>query len=141
MDEDDRELIELLKKDGKIKIKKLARKLGLPMSTVHHKVKMLEERGYIKKYSAIPDYRKLGLPISAFLMITVDQVRPQENVAADIKKLPRVEETYIITGTYDILAKVRVKDIDEMNDLVVKNLRNIKGVDKTITSIVLKEII
>jgi len=140
MDQDDEELIELLKKDGKMKIKKMARKLNLPMSTVHHKVKLLEERGYIKKYTAIPDYKKLGLPISAFLMITVDQVRPQENVAIDIKKLPRVEEACIITGTFDIMAKIRVKDIEEMNDLVVKKLRNIKGVDKTITSIVLKEI-
>ena len=140
MDADDEEIIEILKKDGKIKIKKLARRLGLPMSTVHHKVKMLEERGFIKRYAAIPDYKKLDLSISAFLMITVDQVRPQENVAVDIKKLPRVEEAYIITGTFDIMAKIRVKDIEEMNDLVVKKLRNIKGVDKTITSIVLKEI-
>ena len=135
-------ILDELAKDGKARIKKLAKKSGLPMSTVHHRIAKMEREGVIRKYSAIPDYRKIGLPVCAYILVNVDYsgIHSQEAVAKEIKKLPNVLEANIISGEIDIIAKVRASDIDELGQTVIAKMRNIKGVAKTVTSVVMKEI-
>jgi len=142
MDEKDREILKELMADGKAKIKKIAKKLCLPMSTVHHRILRMEKEGLIKRYAAIPDYRKIGLPILAYVFVNIDysKITSQEEAAHEIKKIPNVMEVDIVSGEIDIVAQVRTKDIDELSDVVIKKMRNIKGVAKTVTSIVMKNI-
>lgn len=142
MDEKDSELLAELMKDGKAKIKALSRKLGLPMSTVHHRILRMEKDGIIKRYAAIPDYRKVGLPIAAYIFINVDysKIESQEDVAGEIRKLPNVLDVSIVSGEIDIIAKIRAKDVDDMGEAVLKKLRTIKGIAKTVTAVVMKEI-
>ena len=64
----------------------------------------------------------------------------QEDIAKTIKRLEEVEEVNIMTGITDILIKVRVKDIDQLNTFVIDKLRNIEGIDKTQTMLVLSEV-
>jgi Lrp/AsnC family transcriptional regulator for asnA, asnC and gidA len=64
----------------------------------------------------------------------------QEDVAKEIKALPGVESVELLTGGTDILAKVRVKDVDELNNFIIRQLRKIEGVDKTQTMVVLSKI-
>jgi len=96
-------------------------------------------------YKAVFDYNKLGKPITGFILITVNYMLPngekikQEQVAQEIKKLEGVEEVNIMTGVTDILIKLRVSGIEELNDFVIRKLRNINGVDKTQTMIVLNK--
>lgn len=142
MDRTDEEIIFELRKDGKATVKEIARKLGIPMSTVHHRIQKMEKEKLISRYEAVPDYRKMGLGVSAFVFVTVDydKIESQEQVAKEIRKMHNVDGTYIITGETDILAHVRAHDVDELNDFVIRRLRTIKGIDKTRTSVVLKEI-
>ncbi len=142
MDQKDMEILGELITDGKAKIKKIAKKLGLPMSTVHHRILRMEKEGLIKKYTAIPNYKKIGLPILAYVFANVDysKATSQEEVACEIKKLPNIMEVNIVAGEIDIVAKIRVKDIDELSDVVIKKMRNIKGMAKTVTAVVMKEI-
>lgn len=141
MDEKDSEILAELMKDGKAKIKALSRKLGLPMSTVHHRILRMEKDGVIKRYAAIPDYRKVGLPIAAYIFINVDytKIESQEDVAREIRRLPNVLDVSIVSGEIDIIAKIRAKDVDDMGDAVIKKLRTIKGIAKTVTAVVMKE--
>ena len=80
------------------------------------------------------------------MLLTVTYTLPdgkklrQEDIAKTIKKLEEVEEVNIMTGITDILIKVRVKDIDQLNTFVIDKLRNIEGIDKTQTMLVLSEI-
>ncbi|HIH22722.1 TPA: Lrp/AsnC family transcriptional regulator [Candidatus Micrarchaeota archaeon] len=142
MDQHDRDILGELTKNGKIKIKKIAKKLNLPMSTVHHRIVRMEESGVIAGYSAIPDYKKIGLSIVAYVFVNVDysKEQKQELVAQEIRKIPHVAEANIVSGEIDIIAKVRAKDVDELSDVVIKKMRNINGVAKTVTSLVMKEI-
>jgi DNA-binding Lrp family transcriptional regulator len=142
MDENDGEILHELIADGKVTAKELAKRLGLPMSTVHHRIKQLEKNGVILRYAAVPDWKKAGLGVAAYVSVTVnyDKAPSQEEVAKNIRKLPNVDEVSIITGEADILVKVRAKDIDELNDTLIRRLRTVKGVDKTRTSVVLSEI-
>ena len=64
----------------------------------------------------------------------------QSDISSQIKKIDGVYQVCILTGGSDVLVKVLVKDIEELNMLVTEKLRNIPGIDKTQTSIILKEI-
>ena len=80
------------------------------------------------------------------MLLTVTYTLPdgkklrQEDIAKTIKKLEEVEEVNIMTGITDILIKVRIKDIDQLNTFVIDKLRNIEGIDKTQTMLVLSEV-
>ncbi len=142
MDEKDREILEELMQDGKAKISQIARKLALPMSTVHHRILKMEREKIIKSYSALPDYRKIGLSVSAYIFINVEYAGKfsQEAVAREIRKLPNVLEVNIVSGDIDMIAKIRGKDVESLSSEVIERVRNIKGVAKTTTSFVMREI-
>jgi len=142
MDKTDKEILGELAADGKARIRKISKKTGLPMSTVHHRIARMEKDGLIRKYAAIPDYKKIGLPVCAYVLVNVEygQIHSQEAVAREIRKLPNVLEVDIISGEIDIIAKVRSASIDELGETVISRLRNIKGVAKTVTSVVMKGI-
>lgn len=142
IDEIDRDILHELMADGKARIKTISKKLALPMSTVHHRIMKMEKQKIIKKYAAVPDYKKLGLPILAYVFVTVDysKIASQEAVAREIKRIPNVLEANIVSGEIDIIVKVRAKDVDEMTDIIISKMRNVKGVAKTVTSVVMREI-
>jgi len=142
MDQKDQEILEELMLNGKARISRISKKLALPMSTVHHRIMKMEQTGIIKRYSAVPDYRKVGLPVSAYLLINVEYAGKfsQEDVAREVRKLPNVLEVNIVSGDIDMIARVRGKDVEDLSKTVIERVRNIKGVAKTITSFVMKEI-
>lgn len=142
--EKDKKIIEVLKQNARLSTQKISKKVLIPITTVHNRIKRLEKEGIIKNYTINLDYKKLGKGVISFILITVTYFLPdkklqQEEIAKNIKKIG-AEEVYIIAGNEDILAKIRVKDIEELNDFVVKRLRNIEGVEKTRTMIVLSEV-
>lgn len=143
LDEKDYKVIDILKENSNLTTHKISKKLNIPITTIHNRIKKLEKLGIIKNYTVNIDYKKLNLGITSYILVSVMYTLPsgekvkQEHVAQQIKKLKGVEEVNIVTGGTDIIIKIRVKDVDELNDFVIKKLRAIKGVDKTQTMIVL----
>lgn len=140
--EKDKKILEILKFNCKIPSWKMSEKTGIPITTIHNRIKKLEKDGIIKGYKAIVDNKKLGKNIQAYVTFSV-AAGPrfsEENVAKRVIKMPEVEECAVITGSSDILIKVSTKDVDELNDFVINNLRTIKGAKNTTTAIILKEI-
>lgn len=146
MDKKDLLIVELLKRDAKLTTSQLSKKTGIPITTIHNRLKRLEKEGIIKGYTIIPDYAKLEKSLAAYILLTVSYRGPvgekysQEEIAKEIRKLKGVEEVCIVTGQSDVIAKVRVKDVEELNKFVIAGLREIEGVDKTQTLVVLNEI-
>ncbi|MGC9108159.1 MAG: Lrp/AsnC family transcriptional regulator, partial [Infirmifilum sp.] len=116
--------------------------IGSPITTAHARLKRLEREGYIKAYRAVLEPKKLGFPTVAFIFVSFarSQGIDQKKVANEISRFPEVQEVHIITGEWDILVKVRVGGVDELGDFVVNKLRNLEGVEKTYTSVVLESI-
>ncbi len=141
MDEIDRKILGELQIDGKAKLKKIAKKAGVPMSTAHHRVLRMEKEGVIKRYAAVPDFRKIGLPVCAYVFVNVDHanLRSQEEIAGELKKIPNVLEANIVSGELDIIVKARAADVEDLGKTVVGKMRGIRGISKTITSVMLKE--
>jgi Lrp/AsnC family transcriptional regulator for asnA, asnC and gidA len=146
LDEKDLRVLDELKDNAKRTTSQISKRIGLPITTVHNRIKKLEKLGIIKRYTVELDYKKLDKPIAAYVMVQVIYMLPsgikvmQEDVAKEIKGLAGVELVELLTGGTDILVKVRVKDVDELNDFIIKKLRKVEGVDKTQTMVVLSKI-
>ncbi|MBI5228872.1 Lrp/AsnC family transcriptional regulator [Candidatus Micrarchaeota archaeon] len=138
MEEVEMKLLSELQANCKQSLRDLSHKLGIPMSTIHDKIRKFEKNGIIKKFSAIIDGSKLGFPITAFVLVSVRPTSKklkvsQQELTKAISKYPQVQEVYIITGEWDILVKMKGKDLAEIGDLVVSKIREMHGVDKTFT--------
>ena len=145
IDNKDRKIIAELVKDSRQTTSKLGKKLNIPITTVHNRIKKLIKAGVIINYTVNLDHNLLGRPVHAYVGVTINYNVPgkkihQIDVAQQIKKLGGVYETYIMTGGSDILVKVLVTDIAELNSIVTEKLRSVDGVDKTQTAIILKEL-
>lgn len=134
VDPKDFAIIDELKKNSRISEQKLARKTGIPMTTVHNRIKKLREAGIIDAYTIRLNYAKLGKPIVAFVLLKTLQA-DQKDVLKHISKMPSVYEAAMVTGDFDILFKARVGSMDELNELVVQKLRQDKNVGDTRTMI------
>lgn len=146
IDEKDLRILDELKKNAKLTTHQIAKKTFIPITTIHNRIRKLEEKGIIKGYTLVLDHKQLGKNILAYVLVTVNYMLPsgkkinQEGIAKNIKKMQGVEEVDIMTGETDILVKVRLKDIDELNNFIIKKLREIDGIDKTRTMIVMSSV-
>ena len=145
LDKKDLAIIEVLKQNSNLSTQQISKKTNIPITTVHNRIKKLEKEGIIESYTIKLNNKKIGKPIAAYILITVDYKLLQQlkiyqhDLAKKLKANPAVEEAAVITGAGDIIIKIRVKDIDELNEFVTIELRNIKGVEKTQTAVVLNE--
>lgn len=139
LDKYDKAILRELQNDCRKTLKEIAKKIGLPITTVHSRIKRLEAMGVIKKYTVILDNYKLGKPVTAFIFASFSKAEgvSQREIVKQISNLPNVQEVHIITGDWDILIKVKEKDVDSIGRFVVDELRSLKGIEKTLTSFVL----
>jgi len=109
-------LIELFKEGNCTPlISQIAKKLKEPSTTIHYNIKKLEKEGAIKTYKAVFDYKKIGEGHCTYLLInlTPEKYGDPEHVARAIAQSPKVESVDIVTGDYELIVKLRTKDIDE----------------------------
>ncbi len=146
IDTTDNKIISALKENSKLSYRKLAKKLLLPVTKVHHRIRNLENRGVIKKYTVVLDNKKLGKDLCAYILIKVDYSYlkssglSQQELAKKFKRRDDIEDVCLVTGLKDIILKVRVSSIDELNQFITKDLRNNTGVKSTETLIILDEL-
>ncbi len=140
VDETDLELLRLLQSDSKLKISELAKEVGKGIATVHSRMKVLKKKGIIRRYAAILEPKKVGRETLAFILVTVRYRVPgrkgvvsQREFCKEIAVHPLVQGVHVISGDYDVLLKVRARNIDEMNRFIVDFLRELPQVDKTHT--------
>lgn len=135
IDDKDRELIGVLRENSRLKTKDISKRVKMPRTTIHHRMKRMEEEKIIRKYTVIPDYSKIGAPVTAFILVsflpTMDA--KQREVAEKISHLEGVYEVHLISGEWDILLKVRSSSMEKVGELVIDHLREIQGVGKTVT--------
>ena len=146
LDEKDLKILNELKRDSRQTTQALSKLLEIPRSTIHERIKKMVKNGYIKQFTIIPNYKKLGYPITAFIHVSFlpNPHISQRTLAEMISSLEGVHEVHIVSGEWDLIIKVRAKSVEDVGKLVVDRLRKIKGVGKTQTSIVfstVKEVI
>jgi len=134
MDEIDRRIIEILRKNGRMPFTKLAERLGITEGAVRHRVKSLTARGIIKRFTLEISEEGTTTLIG---MKTNPKINLQE-LCSKILKIKEVERVFEITGDLDLIAIVRSTNPQNLNR-IVDSLRSIPGVTSTISYLVLKE--
>ena len=142
MDQLDEELLQLVD-GGIIRYSALAKKTGSPLSTVHIRMKKLEQNKVIKNYKGEVDWKKAGLPLTAFIFIDIDVnllrgiKKTQDKMLKELLSLQYVREGCVITGEADLLVKVIAKDSTHLKDILLNHIDNVQGVVRTKTVVVL----
>lgn len=135
-------ILQELQKNGRISSNDLAEKIGMSASPCWRRQKELEENGYIVRYTALVDRRKLGLSVVCLLHISL--LRHAEGVVQQFEEAmrlrPEVVECYETTGTSDYMVKVVVADMDAYHDLLHNVLVKLPGVSQINTSVALREV-
>jgi len=146
LDDKDYRILTLLRENARLTTGEMAKELGIAQTTIHNRIKRMRESGIIKRFTVDLDGKKIGRGLVAYILCTVSyhtsrgQKIDQYEVARLIKALPEVEEVSIVTGENDIIVKVALRDVDELNHFIIDKLRNTEGVEKTMTSVVLTEV-
>lgn len=135
IDEKDKLILEELGKDARLPTKRIASNLDIPRVTVHTRIEKMKLEGVIKKFTILKDFKKLGLPVTAFVFVSYN---PQDNisqqaVAEKISQMENVFEVHLISGEWDMLVKLRGESLDQIGKIVLDDIRTQKGVAKTIT--------
>lgn len=134
-DEKDRAILAALEENARQPTARIASQVGIPRTTVGERIRKLETEGIIKRFTVHLDYEKLGLPITAFILVSFlpNPDISQRQLATRISAMEKVYEVHIISGEWDLLVKVRGSSMEEMGDLIIDRLRSLKGVGKTVT--------
>jgi len=134
MDDTDREIIKILKNDGRATYGEIGKRVGLSEGAVRKRIKALVDSGVIRRFTV-----KVGLTegAEAITLLSINPSLPTSEVSKIIKKMPNVETVYEITGQYDIAVIVTGLNIAEVNECIEK-IRRVDGVANTNTMIILR---
>ena len=142
LDNLDQKLLALLQQDCKQTNKALSNKLNLSVTAVYERIKKLEKEGIINKYVALVKKEKVDKAFVAFCHIKLIQ-HTQEYVVKfekEVANISEVLECYHISGDYDYLLKVLVKDMEAFREFMVNKLTNIDHIGSTHSMFVINEV-
>jgi Lrp/AsnC family transcriptional regulator, leucine-responsive regulatory protein len=109
-------------------IGKIAVKLNEPATTIQYNVKRMEQEGILRTYKSVFDYKKINEGHCTYVFINLSQgdYGNPEKIASEIAKDSRVESIDICTGDYELLMKLRTKDIDEYYEFIKNIVKKFK---------------
>jgi len=136
LDQKDQLLLNLLQKNSRISASKAGEELGLSVPAASERIKKLLEGGYIKKFTAQLDSKKLGLDLTAFISVDSSSSSHYEDIVEQSKKNNSVLECHSVTGEGSHLLKIRVQNSSELESLL-SNIQGWPGVVRTHTWVVL----
>ncbi|GAL77580.1 transcriptional regulator [Algibacter lectus] len=141
-DATDKKLLEYLQTDSKQTNKALANKLNLSVTAVYERIKKLEKAGFISGYIALVNKSKIERDFVVFCHVKLVQ-HSQDYVVKfekEVAKLHEVLECYHLSGEYDYLLKVVVKDMMAFRAFMVEKLTSINHIGSTHSMFVINEV-
>ena len=138
IDEIDNRILELLLLDSRTPLAHISQDVGISSPAIRERINKLKKEGVIKGFSTIIDFKKLGLGLTAFVGLSMDESKCcQEDVFLELEKIPQVLEAHFTNGEEDILVKVVSENTETLVDLLGE-MNAIDGVNRTRTMIALK---
>ncbi len=135
LDEQDLQILDLLQQDGRMTHAELAQRVGLAAPTVQRRVRLLEERGYIKGYTAVLDPLRLDLTVTAFIFVESTAGCDLEALGRFLAGLPGVQEVSHLFGEWCFLLKVRTTSLQALEKMLYQDLRKHPDVRRTQTTL------
>ena len=139
----DRKILNHLQNNGRVTNQELADDIGLSPSPCLRRVRQLEASGAILRYVALVDPETIGLSVTAFVRVRLDQQddRHLADFEAAVADFPEVMECYLMTGEADYQLRVLVGSLGQFEDFLRHRLTRVKGVANVTTSFALRPVI
>lgn len=143
LDSIDKKILQMVQSNGRITNQELSEKIGLSPSPCLRRLKHLESSGTISSYVALVDPQAVGLAVTAFVRVRLDQQDDRhlaifETAVADF---PEVMECYLMTGDADYQLRVLVESLNAFEDFLRQRLTRIQGVAQVTTSFALRPVV
>ncbi len=140
LDETDRRILKELMDDGRLTNVALAARVGITPPPCLRRVRVLEEQGFITRYTTEVDARRLGFEVTAFVMVTLhsqaeSDLRDFEN---RVLAWPMVREAHIISGETDFLLRCVAKDLTSFQDFIMRQLTSAPNVSSIRTQLAIR---
>ncbi|MFW8595466.1 Lrp/AsnC family transcriptional regulator [Cribrihabitans neustonicus] len=142
LDETDRRILSVLQKQGRISNADLSERVNLSASACHRRVQRLEADGYIRNYVALLDARKMNVPATIFVEITL-QGQADELLDAferAVALIPDVLECHLMAGTADYILKVVAENTEDFARIHRQHLARLPGVAQMQSSFALRTV-
>lgn len=133
IDATDKKLINLLQENSKRTTKQLSALLNLSVTAVYERIKKLEKEAIIKQYVALIDKNKIEKPFLVICHVRLTQ-HSKEYVTyfeKEVLKLDEVVECFHVSGDYDYILKIYVKDMESYRDFMITKLTALKHIGST----------
>ena len=137
LDARDRKILALVQRDADLAQAEIAKRVGLSAAAVNERLKKLEQAGVIRRYVAVVDPRAVGAAVAAFVEVFIEHPRHEPEFIQKVRAMPEVQEVHHITGEFSLLLKVRVGDMEALQQLLIHGINALAGVRQTRTVIVL----
>jgi len=142
LDDVDMAILQLLQVDGRMSNVDLAAQIKLSPPATHARLKRLQTRGYIRKFTALLDQEMVGFDMTCYVNISLRMhgTNELEQFRSSVLKMKKVLECYQTTGEFDYLLKIVVHNHRDLQHFVENSLSTLPGVARIHTSLVLDEI-
>jgi DNA-binding Lrp family transcriptional regulator len=133
LDKRDMKIITILKNNARASIREISKARGIRPSTVHQRIKKLIENDVIEKFTVKLNDDKMDEGFASFMLISGS---PERYLDEKILKNQQVKGIYGITGEYDLLIKMKFKDMSAFNEFLLDFRENYsKHISKTLTMV------
>jgi Lrp/AsnC family leucine-responsive transcriptional regulator len=142
LDAIDQRLLAILQENGRLTATEIADRVGLTTSPCLRRLRLLEEAGIIRGYTALLDQERVGLPVSVFVSIKLER-QQEDSLArfeAAVKDCPEVLDCYLMTGPRDYLLRVVARDLADYERFVKEVLTRIDGIANIESSFALSQV-
>ena len=142
LDDFDRKILAILRKDGRITFTDLARQVGLSKTPCQQRVRRLVENGVISGFAAILDPAKVGLDHVAFAEVRLSDTREAalREFNAAVRRIAEIEECHMIASSFDYLLKVRTSDMRRYRTVLGEKISSLPHVANTSTFVVMETV-
>ncbi|HXZ89911.1 MAG TPA: Lrp/AsnC family transcriptional regulator [Candidatus Dormibacteraeota bacterium] len=138
LDETDRRLLAMLQRDCRVPLQEVAEILGVPKSTVHYRIRKLEQDGIVEGYHAKVNATRLGYDYLAVVLVRARYgPKYHEKVGRRLAKVPGVSAVYYVLGDIDFIVLIRARDRDDYMQKL-SQLSSMTDIERTSTQIVAK---
>ncbi len=139
LDEIDKKILRCLRENARMSASAIGLRVNLSVSAVIERIKKMEHTGVIRQYTALIDPAYMGRDICAFISVSLEHPKHNDNFAKEVNKNSHIDECHYVTGDFDFLVKVAT-DSTRSLESVLGEIKSIPGVSLTRTLVVLSTV-
>ncbi|WP_460273451.1 Lrp/AsnC family transcriptional regulator [Celeribacter sp. ULVN23_4] len=143
LDVANQKILEALVTNARIPITELSKKVGLSKTPVTYRIKQMEDLGLITGYRAILSPLKLGLTNVTYIEVRVSDTRQKalEEFNDAVRRIPEVEECYMIAGGFDYQIKLRSRDMAHYREIMAEKISTLPHVSSTTSYVAMEAVV